>query len=43
MTYVSVDASAVRDAVGGRVYVAGEGGYEAARLPWQRRLDPTRR
>jgi FAD/FMN-containing dehydrogenase len=40
MTYVSVDASAVRDAVGGRVYVAGEGGYEAARLPWQRRLDP---
>ena len=40
MTYVSVDASAIRDAVGGRVYVAGEGGYEAARLPWQRRLDP---
>jgi len=40
MTYVSVDASAVRDAIGGRVYVAGEGGYEAARLPWQRRLDP---
>jgi FAD/FMN-containing dehydrogenase len=40
MTYVSVDAKAVRDAVGGRVYVAGEGGYEAARLPWQRRLDP---
>jgi FAD/FMN-containing dehydrogenase len=40
MTYVSVDASAVRDAVGGRVYVAGEAGYEAARLPWQRRLDP---
>jgi FAD/FMN-containing dehydrogenase len=35
-----VDTSAVRDAIGGRVYVAGEGGYEAARLPWQRRLDP---
>ena len=41
MTYVSgVDASAVRDAIGGRVYVPGEGGYEAARLPWQRRVDP---
>ena len=40
MTYVSVDASAVRDAIGGRVYVAGESGYETARLPWQRRLDP---
>ena len=40
MTYVSVDASAVRDAIGGRVYVAGESGYEPARLPWQRRLDP---
>ena len=40
MTFVSMDASAVRDAIGGRVYVAGEGGYEAARLPWQRRLDP---
>ncbi len=40
MTFVSVDANAVRDAIGGRVYVAGEGGYEAARLPWQRRLDP---
>jgi FAD/FMN-containing dehydrogenase len=41
MTYVSgFDASAVRDAIGGRVYVPGEGGYEAARLPWQRRVDP---
>jgi FAD/FMN-containing dehydrogenase len=40
MTFVSVDTSAVRDAIGGRVYVPGEGGYEAARLPWQRRLDP---
>jgi FAD/FMN-containing dehydrogenase len=40
MTFVSVDASAVRDAVGGRVYVAGESGYEPARLPWQRRFDP---
>ena len=40
MTYVSVDARAVRDAIGGRVYVAGEGGYEPARRPWQRRLDP---
>ena len=40
MTYVSVDASAVRDAIGGRVFVAGESGYEPARLPWQRRLDP---
>jgi FAD/FMN-containing dehydrogenase len=40
MTFVSVDANAVRDAIGGRVYVAGEGGYDAARLPWQRRLDP---
>jgi FAD/FMN-containing dehydrogenase len=41
MTYVSgLDAAAVRDAIGGRVYVAGDGGYEAARLPWQRRLDP---
>ena len=40
MTYASVDASAVRDAIGGRVYVPGEGGYETARLPWQRRLDP---
>ena len=41
MTYVSgLDASAVRDAIGGRVYVPGEGGYEAARLPWQRRVDP---
>ena len=40
MTYVSVDAKAVRDAIGGRVYVAGESGYEPARLPWQRRLDP---
>ncbi len=41
MTYVSgLDAGAVRDAVGGRVYVPGEGGYEAARQPWQRRLDP---
>jgi FAD/FMN-containing dehydrogenase len=40
MTFVSVDASAVRDAIGGRVYVAGESGYEPARLPWQRRLDP---
>jgi hypothetical protein len=41
MTYVSgVDARVVRDAIGGRVYVPGEGGYEAARLPWQRRVDP---
>jgi FAD/FMN-containing dehydrogenase len=40
MTYLSVDAKAVRDAIGGRVYVAGESGYEPARLPFQRRLDP---
>lgn len=41
MTYVSgVDAGAMRDAIGGRVYAPGDGGYEAARLPWQRRLDP---
>ena len=40
MTFVSVDATAVRDAIGGRVFVAGESGYEPARLPWQRRLDP---
>ena len=40
MTYVSVDAKAVRDAIGGRVYVPGESGYEPARLPFQRRLDP---
>ena len=39
MTY-AIDAGAARDAIGGRVYVAGDGGYEAARLPWQRRLDP---
>ena len=40
MTFVSVDATVVRDAIGGRVLVAGESGYEPARLPWQRRLDP---
>ena len=40
MTFVSVDAKAVRDAIGGRVYVPGESGYEPARLPFQRRLDP---
>jgi FAD/FMN-containing dehydrogenase len=41
MTYVSgVDAGAMRDAIGGRVYTPGDGGYEAARLPFQRRLDP---
>jgi FAD/FMN-containing dehydrogenase len=40
MTYVSVDAKAVRDAIGGRVFVAGDGGYEAARLPFQRKLNP---
>jgi FAD/FMN-containing dehydrogenase len=41
MTYVSgLDAGVVRDAIGGRVYAPGDGGYEAARLPWQRRLDP---
>jgi FAD/FMN-containing dehydrogenase len=41
MTYASgVDAGAVREAIGGRVYTPGDGGYEAARLPWQRRLDP---
>jgi FAD/FMN-containing dehydrogenase len=40
MTYASVDAKAVRDAIGGRVYVPGDSGYESARLPFQRRLDP---
>ena len=41
MTYVSgLDAGAVREAIGGRVYGPGDGGYEAARQPWQRRVDP---
>ena len=33
-------ASALRDVVGGRVYAAGDDGYHAARLPWQRLHDP---
>jgi FAD/FMN-containing dehydrogenase len=42
MTHVSkpVDADALRGAVGGRVYAAGDDGYHAARLPWQRKFDP---
>jgi FAD/FMN-containing dehydrogenase len=33
-------ASALRDAVGGRVYAEGDDGYHAARQPWQRLHDP---
>ena len=32
--------TALREAVGGRVYAAGDDGYNAARLPWQRKHDP---
>ena len=35
-----IEATALREAVGGRVYVAGDDGYHAARLPWQRIHDP---
>jgi FAD/FMN-containing dehydrogenase len=34
------EAAALRDAVGGRVYAAGDDGYNTARLPWQRMHDP---
>jgi FAD/FMN-containing dehydrogenase len=34
------EATALREAVGGRVYAAGDDGYHAARLPWQRKHDP---
>jgi FAD/FMN-containing dehydrogenase len=42
MTHLSkpIDAGALREAVGGRVYAAGEDGYNAARLPFQRKFDP---
>jgi FAD/FMN-containing dehydrogenase len=39
MTHV-IEASALREVVGGRVYVSGDDGYHAARLPWQRKFDP---
>jgi FAD/FMN-containing dehydrogenase len=39
MTHV-IEASALREAVGGRVYVSGDDGYHAVRLPWQRKFDP---
>ncbi len=39
MTHV-IEASALREAVGGRVYAAGDDGYHAARLPFQRKFDP---
>ncbi|HWM08645.1 MAG TPA: FAD-binding oxidoreductase [Solirubrobacteraceae bacterium] len=34
------EATALREAVGGRVYGVGDDGYNAARLPWQRKHDP---
>ena len=37
MTYVFED---LRETIGGRVYAAGDDGYDAARLPWQRKFDP---
>jgi len=37
---ISYRADALRSAVGGRIYTAGDDGYNAARLPWQRRYDP---
>jgi FAD binding domain/Berberine and berberine like len=37
MTETSIE---LRDAVAGRVLDAGDPGYDAARLPWQRRHDP---
>ena len=40
---MSCRADALRSSVGGRVHAAGEDGYNAARLPWQRKLDPPRR
>ena len=37
---MKLDAGALRSAVGGRVYAAGDDGYHAARTPWQRKYDP---
>jgi FAD/FMN-containing dehydrogenase len=37
---ISLKADALRGAVGGRVYAAGDDGYNAVRLPWQRMHDP---
>jgi FAD/FMN-containing dehydrogenase len=37
---ISLRAEALRGAVGGRVYAEGDDGYNAARLPWQRKHDP---
>jgi FAD/FMN-containing dehydrogenase len=37
---ISYRAGALRSSVGGRVYAAGDDGYNAARLPWQRKHDP---
>jgi FAD/FMN-containing dehydrogenase len=37
---ISYRADALRSSVSGRVYSAGDDGYNAARLPWQRRFDP---
>jgi FAD/FMN-containing dehydrogenase len=34
------EATALREAVGGRVYAAGDDGYHSVRLPWQRKYDP---
>jgi FAD/FMN-containing dehydrogenase len=39
MTHV-IEANALREAVGGRVYSSEDDGYHAARLPWQRKYDP---
>jgi FAD/FMN-containing dehydrogenase len=36
----SYRADALRSSVGGRIHVAGDDGYNAARLPWQRKHDP---
>ncbi|MGH2947412.1 MAG: FAD-binding oxidoreductase [Solirubrobacteraceae bacterium] len=35
-----MDPTTVREAMDGPVHAAGDDGYDAARLPWQRRIDP---
>jgi FAD/FMN-containing dehydrogenase len=40
MNVMKLDDGALRSAVGGRVYAAGDDGYHAARTPWQRNSDP---
>ena len=40
MNVMKLDDGALRSAVGGRVYAAGDDGYHAVRTPWQRKFDP---